>query len=700
MDISELLTTRTFDRLINEGLLWRLRLTIDGIEVTQAVQYFGAPDHLTDPADRAADNSVRLVAGKPAWVRVYVSSLFGASGLTATLEVQRRAAGILWNTVATLNADPSSATNVSGMAIGSYAATRGSLGETVNFIIPADEMIGTLRLIARVSAGSQTAESSTDVAVTLRQTLRLAGVMISYNGPASNAPMAPNLTIAAPTLVDLQNMAGTALTLFPVESTASFRTAGTLTLTNHLQDTTFPTSGCGTQWDALHGRVANARTADGNQPGWIYYGLLPAGVPMGPVGGCGGGGVAVGPINQPGVLAHEAGHACGLAHAPAGGAPNADPGYPAYEPYDPANTPMASTGEYGLDVNNGNLASPQTFRDFMSYAGPAWISLYHYGRLVDNAQLTPRTVGIDHPWWKDRVWEEIRKWPPIPEPDPPFDLDLELPRYPPWRPQDLISLIVRIDHGKVAEVLHVARTRAHPALPGAVGTSFGARLRDREDRVVAEGALQRLDTAAGCSCGGAHGASSYLAQVFLADVELGSRLEITEGDEVVWTRDAPPKPVEVGDTVAKMDRRGNYCDVVAGVGRGQRVLDPVVGRRRGLAIGDDRADPAEGAADGRPVATRAGDAPSGGSRRLLIQPWRADTGCSARPARDGRHPSPRRRPHLHGGADGTALGLARPTHNCARRPCDMARRRRGGRSRTRCLDLSRAWAANGLVAHR
>ena len=37
--------------------------------------------------------------------------------------------------------------------------------------------------------------------------------------------------------------------------------AGNLALTNHLQDTSFPTSGCGVGWDTLHGRVANARTA-------------------------------------------------------------------------------------------------------------------------------------------------------------------------------------------------------------------------------------------------------------------------------------------------------------------------------------------------------------------------------------------------------------------------------------------------------
>ena len=555
--MTELVMSDMLDRVVSGGLFWRLRLAIVGIEVTQAIQYYESAEHLTDPADRGPNNGIRLVADKPAWVRVYLWSMFGVSGVTGTLEVQRRDLGILWNPVTVLNPDPSSATSVPGAAPTSYAATRGSLAATLNFIIPAAEMIGTLRLIARVTSGSQNLESSVDVGVTLRQTLRLAGVMISYNGPASNAPNAPNLTIAAPTLADLQAMSGTALTLFPVQSTAAFRTAGTLMQTTHLQDTSFPATGCGAEWDALHGRVANARTADGNQPGWIYYGLLPAGVPMGPVGGCGGGGVAVGPTGQPWTLAHESGHACGLEHAPAGGAPNPDPSYPAYEPYDPANTPMASIGEYGLNVNNGNIASPQTFRDFMSYAIPKWISLYHYGLLLDNDRLNPTTVGIDYPWWKDLVWEELRNWPPIPEPDPPFDV--ELPVFPPSRPQDVISMIVKVERGEVTEVMHVARTQAHTGMSGAVETSFTARLLDAENVVLAEGSLLRFETAASrCGCG-RHGKepTTYLAQVFLPDVAPGASLEIADGEEVVWRREAPGEPPRVEGTDVRIDRRGN-----------------------------------------------------------------------------------------------------------------------------------------------
>ncbi len=563
MDLSTLLGKNQIDWVDVVGKNWHdlLGMYLDGIEVTQAIQYFDSKEHLTDASDRGADNSIRLVTGKPAWVRVYVNSFFGLTGLTGTLDVQRRVSGVFWQTVATLSPDPSSATSVPSIGLTSYTARRGSTVGSVNFIIPAGEMIGTLRLIAHVSAGSRTATGSVTVPVTLRQTLRLAGVMISYNGPASMAANAPNLTIAAPTLANLQAMSGTTLTLFPVESTAAFRTAGTLTLTNHLQQSSFPTSGCGPGWDALHGQVANARTADGNQPGWIYYGLLPAGVPMGPVGGCGGGGVAVGPINQAGTLAHEAGHACGLDHAPAGGAPNPDPAYPVYEPY-----AAASIGEFGLNVNTGAIASPQSFRDFMAYGGPSWIGLYHYRRLLSNARLSPRTVGVDEWWWKDLVWQEIRKWPPPPRWDPPFDLppfELELPMSPPSRAEQVLSLIVKVERGNVTEVLHVARVEAHTGLLRATETPFTANLRDEKGELLASGSLFRLETSA-CGCDGEHdhhdhrASKTYLAQAFITDVAPGASIDITdEADETVWRREAPRKPPVVRGGEVKVDDNGD-----------------------------------------------------------------------------------------------------------------------------------------------
>ena len=86
------------------------RVAVHGVEVTQAIQYQRAAEHLTDSADRGADNTVRLVAYKPAWVRVYVRALRPTvwaeraaprSGVSATLRVDRRRSGCRVARVAT-----------------------------------------------------------------------------------------------------------------------------------------------------------------------------------------------------------------------------------------------------------------------------------------------------------------------------------------------------------------------------------------------------------------------------------------------------------------------------------------------------------------------------------------------------------------------------------------------------------------------
>jgi hypothetical protein len=76
-----------------EAFLRLLRFHLSGVEVTQSIQYYHSSQHLTDPADRGADNAVTLVANKPAWVRVYVRSGFNRGpipGVTGTLQVERR----------------------------------------------------------------------------------------------------------------------------------------------------------------------------------------------------------------------------------------------------------------------------------------------------------------------------------------------------------------------------------------------------------------------------------------------------------------------------------------------------------------------------------------------------------------------------------------------------------------------------------
>ena len=535
------LSDRTFE--VDRGSRFKLaRLFLTGVEVTQAVQHYRAASHLSDPADRGPDNSLRLVSRKAAWVRVYVAGR-DLPPVTGTVEVWRRSSGFIWTLIASLN--PELPGTVDAVENPDYVSERGTLESTLNFIIPADTMCGTLRLVAHISAGRWTDTLTTVVSVTLRQTLRVAGVMVSYDGPASSAPGAPNLKIAAPNLGDLQAMSARALTLFPVEDTATFRPAGTFVRTTPLD--------VEPHWDALIADVSKARLADGNHAGWVYYGLLPNGVPReGDIVGKGGGGLVATVNGAGGTMAHEIGHACGLDHAPSGNPGNPDANYPVYEPY-----VSGSIGEFGVDISNGHISEPIRGRDFMSYSPFKWISPYHHRRLIENALLNPRNVCVDVPWWRDVVWEErpdLR--PPVPEP-PPFGLELPLAsRVIPAA--DVIALIVVIQRGRVSAVTHVSRTRVRPEIDNSVPTRLIARLRGDDGEILSEGPLLQVPTSA-TGCGHCKGSEpdTYLAQSFLSDTAPGASLEITDGESTLWARTAPETPVAITSFDAKVDRTGH-----------------------------------------------------------------------------------------------------------------------------------------------
>ena len=85
------------DRLFefNNAALFRIyRLFLTGVEVTQAIQHYGAAEHSPTPPI-GCDNSVRLVVDKPAWVRVYMAG-GGLPAVTGAGGVFRRSNGFLW----------------------------------------------------------------------------------------------------------------------------------------------------------------------------------------------------------------------------------------------------------------------------------------------------------------------------------------------------------------------------------------------------------------------------------------------------------------------------------------------------------------------------------------------------------------------------------------------------------------------------
>ena len=194
-------------------------LRINGIEITQAIQYYHADRHLTDSADRGPDNSIRLVTNKPTWVRVYLRnrSLFAnqIDNVSGYIKLYRRKNGFFWNHVKDLSPEAPGVVNAESWP--TYDNERSNINSSLNFIIPPEDVIGNLRLEVYVES-PEPIKLSDDVTVntkaTLHQTIRIAGIMVGYNGP--NAAGTGNLNLAAPGLADLQATAAWMLTTYPI----------------------------------------------------------------------------------------------------------------------------------------------------------------------------------------------------------------------------------------------------------------------------------------------------------------------------------------------------------------------------------------------------------------------------------------------------------------------------------------------------
>jgi hypothetical protein len=129
---------------------------------------------------------MRLIANKPAWVRVYVRSslLTSISDVPGTLEVQQRRLASLYETVYTPSAE--SLGTVTAEINPNYADERGNLGSSLNFIILSDYMMGHMRLRVKISAGSLSNELDVYLDVTISQDLCILVMLFSFNLLYSN----------------------------------------------------------------------------------------------------------------------------------------------------------------------------------------------------------------------------------------------------------------------------------------------------------------------------------------------------------------------------------------------------------------------------------------------------------------------------------------------------------------------------------
>jgi len=345
-----------------------------------------------------------------------------------------------------------------------------------------------------------------------------------------------------------------------VQSIATYYSAGSIVLTTPLNDPLPITEpgGCTPNWNEFISKtLADARTADGNRTDVIYFGLMANGIPIGTVAGCGGAGtVAAGFNGDEKAMAHEIGHVLGLKHGPCGTTGGwVDTNYPAYEPYETPAAKTASIGEYGLDINSGNINIPTMFKDFMSYCGPAWISLYHHMLLINNSRLNPIIVSGVGKLWDDPALVDpyiiSHRYIPVP-PRGPFGKEVE-PNFEP-----LISIIGIVRSAKEIEVKSVARLDACRYLPYAEVTEYFAELIDQNDGLLASAPLQRLPSYGHCECPCSGKTETnlppYYFQAFLTNVASGTTLRIRRDNDEMWVRHAPTMPPIIQQFSARVSK--------------------------------------------------------------------------------------------------------------------------------------------------
>lgn len=331
-----------------------LNLTVGGIDTSQAVQ--------------TTNNSVPLVAGRPAIVRVSVNVQNSAEpvlGVTGRLHGARNGSE--------LPNSPLTPFNNGGSIVAQLAQNRESFASTLNFQIPADWTAGgQLVLWAEVNPNHTIGEGdyndNRSPDLTLRfvsvPTLQVMLIPIAYQPNGVGPIMRPDLTQNNQGLTNLQN-------LFPIADVQT-------TLHNEYLFTGVLS---GNGWSRLLNELTAVRNRElggaASTSKVVYYGVVPqaavAGLASFTAGiGWVGGNIltSVGLEQSVGVAAHEIGHNLGLNHAPCGVA--GDPDYPFAD---------ARIGDVGFDAYTRQF-HPSTDKDFMSYCQPIWVSAYHYNKML------------------------------------------------------------------------------------------------------------------------------------------------------------------------------------------------------------------------------------------------------------------------------------------------------------------------------
>ncbi len=374
-------------------------LIVTGAELTQGIQHFRSDDHLDAP-NVFPDNSIRLIAGKPTVVRLYVDYDAG-SGLPPITTLSGSLT--LFNPGGTTTLAPLQ--NIAPRR--DVSINRGIRNHTLNFLIPDTDSIGQVNLFATVFDAADNSQMSAPFERTIQfdqqPPLRVLAVGINYTGDDVKDDAAPE-DLQAPTEADFVDTFEFTDRIFPIPSVTitDYRTM------DYDEDVVSDINDGCDKLDDMKDAVSDF-VGDSDD---VVYGLFGPGLDTGSVGGCGGGGVGVGFVNRGATAAHEVGHALGRKHAPCDNVTrcatprNTDSGYPTYSGFD-----SDSIGEYGFDPTGGfgSVRDPATSHDVMSYSGGKWISPYTYkalmsavpGSAISAASLAataPGRVQQDNEW--------------------------------------------------------------------------------------------------------------------------------------------------------------------------------------------------------------------------------------------------------------------------------------------------------------
>lgn len=357
-------------RLVNTDL------SVSSLEITQAVQ--------------DAANSVPLVAGRPAVLRIYphTNTTDPVQGVSISISATRDGQVLAGSPV------------IAGPASVAVNPTRSDINSSFNVRLPSGWLSGVVSLQVTIDPGNLIYEKdetnntySTTLTFNIVPALNVTIVPIDYYDSYHDS-MYDNY-YPAPTQAESQYIYSSLMQMYPVSS-VNITWRSNYPGNNQWFDGQLEFI---QGWDTLLNRILSLMITDHAPPTQVYWGLIPVEYSgktwvgnatmqgyseLGTRGGIGLASSSTYHVNGGVLITHEIGHMLGLLHAPCpSGAVNyIDRNYP----YDDG-----SIGQYGLDVTDLTQFHlyPNYYKDIMSYCQPAWVSDYTYKKLYDGqrAQL-------------------------------------------------------------------------------------------------------------------------------------------------------------------------------------------------------------------------------------------------------------------------------------------------------------------------